>query len=179
MVLTVEWPASFTAWPKNLAAASVGNGLSKNAVNTSVCAWAPPSMAPHIFERPLPTNASSLFLPALKTALRHVPLSYSVTCLALHGVWSVCQVGASKTVRSHGWRSPSAPGMGRRSVFWTPLPDRCRPRSLRQPRLQAATKALSNLKQASGTHASAYAHGDDYVFDATTLAFDQGVADQS
>ena len=37
------------------------------------------------------------------------------------GGW--CSVRLSKTVRSHGWRSPSAPWMGRRSVFWRAEPN--------------------------------------------------------
>jgi len=31
-----------------------GNPLPKNASSTSMCAWAPPSMAPHIFGRGFP-----------------------------------------------------------------------------------------------------------------------------
>src|SRR5690554_5303148 len=35
-----------------------------------------------------------------------------------HGVWAAIGGRPSKTVRSHGWRSPSVTWMCRRSVFW-------------------------------------------------------------
>ncbi len=46
------------------------------------------------------------------------------------------------------------------------------------PKLQAK-KALGNLKQPGSTHTSTNAHGNDDVFHATALAFDEGVADQA
>ena len=40
-------------------------------------------------------------------------------------------------------------------------------------------KVSGNLKQASSTHTSPHTHGDNNVFDAPALAFDQGVADKA
>src|SRR5690554_6437268 len=52
-----------------------------------------------------------------------------------------------KTVRSHGWRSPSAPWMGRRSVFWEGFPP---PRSLQSQKNEQMLESFVNSRHFMG-----------------------------
>ncbi len=77
----------------------------------------------------------------------------------------------SETVRSQGWRSPSAHGRVY-SVFRTPLPaSRHAPDDLGH--------LSGDFEQPGSTHARTNTHGNHNVFNATTFAFDQGMANQT